>query len=290
MSFASDSDFIECARLHRKYGTTYYFSSRLFPAETRRRVDALYGFVRVPDEWVDNPVDTTEQQRRWLLEDYRRQLMSGLQGIRPHHPVLRAFVDVMCELDMSPEEPLTFLEAMESDLNVARYATYVDLEKYMRGSAAAVGLMMCRVLGCNANPSTEQAAMDLANAMQLTNFLRDVGEDFRRGRIYLPQDEMAQFGVCETSIARGQITVEFQNLMKFQIARARDLYRKADPGIGEIPAQMRPAVRAARELYAAILDRIERNNYDVFTKRLRTSRSKKLLTAARVLVLGQTSP
>ncbi len=276
---ASAADYELCRRLHRQYGTTYYFATSRFPAETRRRVHALYGFVRVPDEWVDNPLEDPAPR----LREYREDLLCALDGGRAGHPALRAFGEVARECGMSPDEPLCFLDAMTMDLTVARYPTYVHLEEYMRGSAAAVGMMMCDVLGAGDDPTMRAAARALGNAMQLTNFLRDVREDASRGRIYLPQEELAAFGVGEDEILEGRMSDRFAALARFQIGRARALYEQADGGVAALPPEARKAVRLARVLYSRILDRIEERNYDVFGGRARTSKVEKIAVAARVL-------
>ena len=276
---ASAADHELCRRLHRQHGTTYYFATSRFHPAVRRRVHALYGFVRVPDEWVDNPSGDPLPR----LRAYREDLLCALDGGRAEHPALRAFGDVARGCGMRPEEPLCFLDAMEMDLVVARYPTYAHLETYMRGSAAAVGMMMCDVLGAGNDPAMRAAAQALGNAMQLTNFLRDVGEDARRGRIYLPQDELAAFGVGEDEILAGRMTDRFAALSRFQIERARRLYAQADSGIPQLPPEARKAVRLARVLYSRILDRVEERNHDVFGRRARTSKVEKLAVAARVL-------
>ncbi|RYG24368.1 phytoene/squalene synthase family protein [bacterium] len=276
---ACETDFELCRQLHRKHGTTYYFATCRFRPEIRRRVHALYGFVRVPDEWVDNP--TCDPLPK--LREYREDLLCALDGARAQHPALRAFGEVAREVGMSPDEPLCFLDAMEMDLTVARYPTYAHLERYMRGSAAAVGMMMCDVLGAGQDPKMRAAARALGNAMQLTNFLRDVVEDAARGRIYLPQGELAQFGVGEDEILEARMSDRFADLARFQIDRARTLYALADEGIPMLPREAQKAVRLARVLYSRILDRIEDRDYDVFGGRARTSKVEKLTVAARIL-------
>ncbi len=283
-SFANADDYAVCRQLHRKHGATYYFASRWFRPEVRRRTHALYGFVRVPDEWVDNPGGLTVTRRIDLLHDWRTQLLHGLDGVRPNHPALRAFCDVVRETGMPLEEPLAFLEAMEQDLHVDRYPTYADLRDYMRGSASAVGIMTCHVLGAEAKPEVAKAARALGEAMQLTNFLRDVGEDAVRGRIYLPLEDLASFDVTEDEIVAGQSSDRFLNLMRFEIARARALYAEADKGIPLLPTESQKAVLLARVLYSRILERIEERGYDVFTGRARVGRLEKLSVAARILL------
>lgn len=285
--FASPADYAVCRQLHRRHGTTYYFASQRFRPETRRRTHALYGFVRVPDEWVDNPNGMTLEQRVNALSRWRRQLLDGMDGVKPSHPVMRAFCDVVRETGMPLEEPLCFLDAMEQDLAVGRYESFADLRGYMRGSAAAVGMMMCHVLGASVTPQAQRAACALGEAMQLTNFLRDVGEDAERGRIYLPLEDLASFGVSEEEVLNSQMSDRFLNLMKFEIRRARALYAEADKGIPLLPPDTRKAVLLARILYSRILDRIESRNHDVFSGRARTSKLEKLIVAARV-ILGTT--
>lgn len=280
--FASASDHAECRRLHRKHGTTYYFATQRFERATRPRVHALYGFVRVPDEWVDNPGDQPTANPATKLCEYRSQLLRGLDGVRPDHPVLRAFCDVVRECGMPLQEPLLFLDAMEQDLTVTRYPTYADLQGYMRGSAAAVGVMMCSVLGTAPDPTTLAGARALGEAMQLTNFLRDIKEDMARGRIYLPQEDLASFGVTEEDLAEERVTEPFRDLMRFEIARARALYAVADEAILRLPRHAQKPVRLARILYSRILDRIEALDYDIYQTRARTTKLEKLLTAVKV--------
>ncbi len=280
-AFVQPGDLAICRALHRQFGTTYFFASRRFPREIRDRVDALYGFVRVPDEWVDNP-DAPRPEIARRLQDYRQQVLRGVEGECPSHPVLRPFVDSVRSGHVPLEEALLFLDAMEMDLSQTRYRTYADLERYMRGSAAAVGLMMCRILGMPPSEEANRAAVALGNAMQMTNFLRDVAEDWERGRLYLPLEDMGRFGVTTEDIAQRRLCPAFVDLMKFEIERTRELYRQADAGMHLIPAQGRLAIRLARDLYAAILDEIERKDYDVFQGRARTSRRRKVETLIRL--------
>ncbi len=279
-AFADAQDYAICRQIHRQYGTTYYFASQLFAPEIRQRTHALYSFVRVPDEWVDNPNGATTEEIRVRLSNWRLELRRGLEGIRPNHPALRAFCDVLHETQMPLEEPMLFLDAMELDLVKTRYQTYEDLRSYMRGSASAVGYMMCSVLGAPMTPETTHAASALGEAMQMTNFLRDVGEDAQRGRIYLPLEDLTAFGVTEKEILDHKKSPQFTDLMRFQICRARALYSRADKGIPLLPKDAQFAVLMARTLYSRILDRIERQGYDVFSKRARISRFEKLRIAA----------
>ena len=245
---------------------------------------AVYGFVRVPDEWVDNPGAMTATEQLDKLGRYREELLAGLDGKRPTEPVLRAFCDVARETRIPAAEPLCFLDAMEMDVRVARYETFADLLGYTRGSAAAVGLMMCHVLGVDLTDDMATAARNLGDAMQLTNFLRDVGEDFQRGRIYLPRAEMAQFGVTDADIAEGRVTPAWRSLMAFEIDRARQMYATTDLAIRRLPIYARRPVKLARILYSQILDQIEANDYDVFHQRARTTKTQKVRSLAKVML------
>lgn len=286
--FATDRDHAFCRRIHRRFGPTYYVATRRFPSDIRRRTHALYAFVRIPDEWVDNPGELTLQGQRTRLQCWRGSLLLGVEGVVPDHPAMRAFCDTIRETHLSVEEPLAFLEAMEQDLTVTRYETYQDLRDYMRGSAVAVGRMMCSVLGAELTPRIERGAGALAEAMQLTNFLRDVGEDASRGRIYVPQEDMDSFGVESGEIFAGELTDRFQNLMRFEIARARALYAEADRAIPLLPVHSVKAVRLSRVLYSRILDKIEAKNFNVFNNRVRTGTLEKLRIASSVM-LGRAS-
>lgn len=281
--FALDSDFAVCRRIHRRYGPTYYFSTLLLPPHLRRRVHALYAFVRIPDEWVDNPGDLTASQQCAKLESWRAGLLRGVDGVRPEHPVLRAFCDVMLDVGISLDEPLHFLRAMEQDTWKQTYATYDEVRRYMRGSASAVGAMMCRILDAPDEPGVALAAAAMGEAMQLTNFIRDVREDAVRGRIYLPLDELDEHGVTPRDLLSGVTNDRTRSLLACQVRRARGLYAVADEGIVRLPEPARKAVTLSRVLYAKVLDRIERLDFDVFSRRISTSRAEKLAAAARVL-------
>jgi len=280
----SDSHDIEfCRKLHREYGTTYYFATMRFPEAIKWRVHALYGFVRIADEWVDNPGNLTLELQRQNLEAWRESMVTGLAGERPEHGVMRAFCDAMQDSGMPVDEAHCFLDAMIMDLDKDRYESYTELQRYMRGSASAIGVLMCYAMGAKLDSQTLERAKVLGEAMQLTNFLRDIREDYdTRSRIYLPLEDMAKFGVTEDDIRNRRLTPEFVNLMKFEIDRARRLYALSDSGIASLPIEVRKPVQLARILYSQILDEIERMDYDVFSRRARTSKIQKLSVAFRV--------
>lgn len=269
-----------CRKVTAHYGKTYYFSTGYFPADVRPAVYALYAWVRYPDEWVDNPGDLTIAEQADKLRQWHDATADAIKTGSSDHPVLAAWADAARRHEVPAQYMRDFLAAMEMDLTTSRYATFDDLKRYTYGSASVVGLIMCRLVGCDDCDSVPHAS-SLGLGMQLTNFLRDVGEDYRgRGRIYLPQDDMARFGVSDDDIRRGIATENIIALLKFQIERTREIYEHADAGLSYLPAYAQLPVRLARVLYSRILDKIEANGYDVFTKRARVPAWEKLVTVA----------
>jgi 15-cis-phytoene synthase len=269
-----------CRRVQRSHSRTYYFSTRLFPPEVRPHVHALYAFMRYADEIVDNPGVTTPGEQLAALEALEEETLAAVAGEEIPNPVLRAYANTVRERGIGPENITAFMKSMKMDTHVFRYPTYEDLAAYTYGSAAVVGLMMCRVVGV-ADERAGEHAEALGVAMQLSNFLRDVREDWARGRIYLPLDDLARFDYAEEDLGAGVVDERFVELMRFEIDRTRRLYATADEGMGYISRGRRYPVVVARELYAAILDRIEAQSYDVYARRAETSRLGKLVVAAR---------
>ncbi len=272
----------ECRRIQQHHGKTYYFSTLLFPKDVRPHVNALYGFVRYPDELVDNPVHATIPERCRAVRQFRMQTIQAHANKSVENPILHAFGHTMRTMGIQLKDALDFLDAMESDLTISRYKTYAELQKYMRGSASCVGRMMCPLLGVDDEKALTHAAQ-LGEAMQVTNFLRDIKEDYARGRIYMPLEDMERFGVTEDHIKNGIVDDNWKAFMRFQIERNRHIYAEADKGLLSIPPTRRKAVACARVLYSDILTRIEKNQYDVFNKRAATTLSRKLFVAGSIL-------
>jgi phytoene/squalene synthetase len=266
-----------CRDLNRRHGTTYYWSAFALPAAKRPHVWALYGFCRYADDIVDDLGDAPTEERRAALDGLGDRLFAALDAGRSDEPVLAAVVDTTTRFGIDPQCFLRFLGAMAADLDVAWYETYDDLLGYMDGSAAVIGEMLLPIL----EPLTPDAfapARDLGLAFQLTNFLRDVGEDLGRGRVYLPQEDLARFGADPY---RFRVDQSWRDLMRFEIDRNRALYRSADRGIALLPRSSARCIRAARVLYSGILDRIEAADYDVFSERARVPTWRKVATVAR---------
>ena len=270
-----------CREIQRSHSRTYYFSTQFFPPEVRPHVHALYAFMRYADEIVDNPHASSPEEQLSRLEAFERETVAASSGEDVANPVLRAFANTARTHGIGLESITAFMGSMKMDTRVTRYRAYKDLEDYTYGSAAVVGLMMCRVIGVT-DERADPHAEALGVAMQLTNFLRDLGEDWLRGRIYLPLEDLDRFGYGEEDLAAGVVNERFVELMRFESERTRDLYAFAARGLDCIPPGRRYPVTVARELYEAILDRIESQGYDVFARRAETSLVGKLAVAARV--------
>ena len=267
-----------CRRVQQGHSRTYYFSTSLFPEEVRPHVHALYAFMRYADEIVDNPGATTLDEQLAGLQSFEEETLAAMSGEAVANPVLRAFANTVLLRGIGLDLIEAFMRSMKMDTGVFRYPTYEDLEEYTYGSAAVVGLMMCRVIGASDETATPHAEA-LGVAMQLTNFLRDVREDWSRGRVYLPLEDLERFGYAEEELGRDVVDERFVALMRFEISRARGLYRVAGEGMRYIPRGRRYPVVVAGRLYEAILDRIEAQGYDVFAKRAQTSLPYKLRVA-----------
>jgi phytoene synthase len=268
-----------CRRVQKGYSRTYYFSTSLFPKEVRPHVHALYAFMRYADEIVDNPGATPLNEQLAGLEAFEEETLAAVDGEAVGNPVLRAFANTVLLRGIKPSLIEAFMRSMKMDTRVFRYPTYGDLEEYTYGSAAVVGLMMCRVIGVTAERANPHAEA-LGVAMQLTNFLRDIKEDWARGRVYLPLEDLNRFGYAEEELEWSVVDERFVGLMRSEISRARMLYRVADEGMRYIPRGRRYPVVVARHLYEAILGRIEAQGYDIFSRRAQTSHPHKLRVAA----------
>lgn len=270
------TDITHCRALHKFHGKSYYFATRFFPKHLREATWILYAFFRVPDEIVDNPTHTKPEEITTALDSWIDEWRRVYHGAETTDPVLRATKHVFDTYHIPYEYSESFLTAMKADITVSRYQNYRELEYYMYGSAAVVGLMMTHIIGFS-EPRTLPYAKALGEAMQLTNFLRDISDDYiTRNRIYLPAKDMEQFDVTEQTIKQKKVTPQFVSLMKYEIDRARSLYTESEKGIPLLHPHGRFAVWIARVLYSEILTEIEHANYDIFSKRVRVSGWKKL--------------
>jgi phytoene synthase len=261
------SAFETCRRLHAAHGKTYYLATLLLPPAKRPYVWALYGFARYADEFVDS----LEHPDPQALLDWGSAFLDGLSADRAaspaSHPVSRAMVFTMRRWQIPRAHVEAFLDSMRMDITVTGYATYADLERYMYGSASVIGLQMLPILE-PVTPEAAPRARVLGEAFQMSNFIRDVGEDLRRGRVYLPQEDLDLFGVTREVLARGVVTPSVRELLRFEIERTRALYAFAEPGIDMLHPTSRDCVRTAFTLYRGILDAVEGAQYQVLTRRV----------------------
>jgi len=257
------ADFETCRKLHAEHGRTYYLASLLLPPSKRPYVWALYGFARYADEFVDSLTAPDPA----ALVSWGTAFLDGLGRGEASDAVGRAMLHTMRRWNIPRAHVEAFLESMQMDITVTGYPTYADLETYMYGSAAVIGLQMLPIL----EPVTPEAgarARALGEAFQMSNFIRDVGEDLSRGRVYLPQEDLDAFGVTREALERGVVTAPVRELLRFEISRTRALYSFAEPGIDMLHPTSRDCVRTAFILYGEILDAVEAAHYQVFTQRV----------------------
>ncbi|MFI1158853.1 phytoene/squalene synthase family protein [Streptomyces sioyaensis] len=278
--------YAHCRRLNSRHGKTYFLATRLLPAAGRPAVHALYGFARWADDLVDEPgAGRTTAGRAAALDALQQCLADGLRGAPTTEPVVRAVAHTAARYGIDHRHFRDFLASMRSDLTVTDYPTYADLWRYMHGSAAVLGLQMLPVLG-TVVPQEEAAphAAALGIAFQLTNFLRDVGEDLDRGRVYLPADLLAAHGVDRGLLRWSRDTGARDPRITAALMAAADLtqgvYREAAPGLALLDPPSRPCIRTAFVLYGAILDAVRDDGYAVLHRRAVVTRRRRAATAA----------
>ncbi len=258
-----------CDSITALHSKTFYAATSLLPVEKRRAVRALYAFCRVSDNIVDCASGAVEES----LTAWRKRALSA------HPPaddlIATAWTDTRLHYHIPARYAEQLIEGVARDLRQQRYQTFEELTAYAYGVASTVGLMSMHIIGYSGAEAIPYA-IKLGVALQLTNILRDVGEDWRAGRIYLPLEELAAFGLDETDIANGRMDERWRAFMRFQIARNRRLYAEALPGVALLNRDGRFAVAAAGELYRAILEEIEAHAYDVFNRRAHVSTWGKL--------------
>lgn len=272
-----ESDARECELITHSHARTFSLASKLLPAEKRRAAYALYAFCRIADDLVDqadagsNRTTALAQQ----LEEYRTQLQSALDG-RPSGPIFREVAWVASNYSVSPAPLFELLDGVARDLVVTTYDTWHDLEAYCQGVASSVGEMCTYVFevpaGATMRAHAIQYARTLGTAMQLTNILRDVGEDAQRGRCYLPSEDLARFGLTSGDVLSNREVVRhpgWRPMMQYEVSRARALYAAALPGIALLAPDAQRCAAACATGYAGILQAIEAQDYDTMTTRAR---------------------
>ncbi len=292
-----DEAYEQCRRVTARWAKTFYLGTLLMPPEKRRAIWAIYVWCRRTDELMDGPQAqslpaSTLLERLDAWEERTRGLFEGRSG----DDLDRVMVDTIERFPQPQQAYLDMIEGQRMDVNTHRYTTFSELELYCYRVAGTVGLMSQAVMGLDPaytsapwseKPDPSQAAIALGIANQLTNILRDVGEDRTRGRIYLPQDEMDEFGYSESDLLAGRLNDNWRALMAFQLARARAWFTRSEEGVRWLSGDARWPVWASLRLYRGILDVIERQDFDVFNRRAYVPTAEKLLDLPLSYVLAQ---
>lgn len=267
---ASPDDYAFCRHVMHKASKNYSFASGVLPADRLKHVEALYALMRVGDDRVDVSYAGFDSPLA-AIEDWEAAYWQSFERGDSSDPVMRAYLDTAIKFHIPKETMAAYFRAMKEDLTITRFETFADLVHYMEGSAIPVGRAMTHILGVRHDCMIEDAlpgADSLSIAMQLSNFWRDIGEDWRIGRVYLPQEDLHAFGYSEADLAAGRITPNFIEMLEFEFERTERFYAHARQSV-PLLASGRWGVMSALEIYRAIITSIRRNRYDVFSRRAR---------------------
>jgi phytoene synthase len=251
----------QAERITSQHSRSFYFASGLLPEEKRSAVRALYAFCRTVDDIVDESQDGERDARL----DYWRNMVETA-SFAENDLIAAAWADTLVRYHIPRHYALQLIDGVARDLCQTRYQTFEDLATYCYGVASTVGLMSMYIVGFEDSAAVPYA-LKLGVALQMTNILRDIGEDYKNGRLYLPREELIFYGIQESDIVRGSITDNWRHFMKFQIDRTRQLYAESWAGVKMLAREGQLAVGAASVFYQGILDEIEKRDYDVFTRR-----------------------
>ncbi|CAN5730988.1 phytoene/squalene synthase family protein [soil metagenome] len=265
-----------CSDITRRNGRTFYFASQLLPPQARRAVHAVYAYCRIADDYADRVAEGGVDWARCQLAAWE----AGLD--QPVHDVAIAFSAVRHHYAIDSTLARDLLSGVQSDLESRRFDDWDTLRYYCYQVAGTVGLMVAPILGCGPTGLYRAEAMGIG--MQLTNIIRDVGEDAAMGRVYLPDEDLYRFGVDRDELLRGNVTGDFEGLLAFEIARARALYQEAEVGVPSLSPWAQFAVLASAKLYGQILDRVEAQGFDVMNMRAHVTTSRKVASMPRVAV------
>jgi 15-cis-phytoene synthase len=283
------ADLLDCRRLHAEHGKTYFLATALLPPAKRPWVWALYGFARYADEFVDSLTDPDPD----ALVSWSDEFLASIDGrAQPTEPVGRAMLATVRRWDLPLDTVTAFLDSMRADITTTHYPTYADLQGYMYGSANVIGLQMLPVLQPMPGAEAEAAhrAELLGEAFQVSNFIRDVGEDLDRGRTYLPDEHLEAFGVTRELLEAGRragpdapLDRRVEELLRFEVAENRKVYAEAEPGIALLHPTSRDSIRCAFELYGGILGAVEDAGYRVLAQRVSVPVPRRLAVALPAL-------
>jgi phytoene synthase len=282
-----------CESVTKEHAKSFYFAAKFQPRHKQRAVFAVYAFCRHVDDEVDESGFETEEQTVEAVQVWKARLDRVYEGETVNHSaegdgeagsreralgqVFSAWKDILRKYPIPREAALDLIKGVLMDTHKVRYSTFEELYVYCYRVASTVGLMSSEILGYSDRKALQHAEA-LGVAMQMTNILRDVREDAERGRIYLPMEDLAKFGITEEQIFDGRCDESFRNMMRFQIRRARELYAEGEKGISYLERDTRFTVLFASRIYARILDEIEALSYDVFSGRAHTTKRQKILS------------
>ena len=279
-----------CQRITKRRAKNFYYAFITLPKAKRQAIYAAYAFCRFCDDYSDEPIPLDEKMR--LLSDYRRQLDRAYED-HASQPVFIALMDAAQRFHIPREYFEEVIKGVEMDLTVHRYQTFEDLWTYCYRVASVVGLISLDIFQYQDSKARDYA-IDLGIAMQLTNILRDIREDWGRDRVYLPLSEMAQFGYTEADLSHGVVNQPFANLMAFRVQRARNYFQRGEQLLPLLGPRTRVCPAVLGGLYSKVLDRIEQKRYNVYNGRIRLSgRNKALLTGRiwlKTMVQGYLTP
>lgn len=268
-----------CQEKASSSGSSFYYSFLFLSKPRRRAITALYAFCREVDDVVDD--NRTPEVGRAKLQWWKEEVERLYQN-KPQHPISRALQTPISEYDLPQEYFLEIIDGMEMDLEQQRYATFKELSLYCYRVASVVGLLSAEIFGYR-DRHTLKYARDLGMAFQLTNILRDVGEDARRGRIYLPLEDLQRFGVQEQDLLQGRETPEFYQLMVFEAERAREFYRRAHDTLPDTDRRSQRAGLIMSAIYQRQLDELEKDGFHTLTRRISLTPLAKLWLAAKTV-------
>lgn len=269
----------------RKGSKTFHFASRAMARERRNAFYAIYAFCRHTDDLVDDNEGNPRLQRM-LISDWRRRFKEAYAAGHSTDPILNPFVHVMKKYRIPARYPLELIRGVRMDIDKKSYGTFKELRRYCFRVASVVGLMLIHIVGIENIRKAKKYAVKLGIAMQLTNILRDVGEDARMGRVYFPKDELARFGITIQDVLSLRKTAAFIDFLKFQVARARRYYEEAISGLAVMHKDAWRVISLSLVLYREILAVIEENEYEVFGRRAYVNKFRKFVLYTRLVLFG----
>ncbi len=264
---ATDADYKNCKAILKTSSRTFYLSSKILPPERERAFWAVYAFCRKTDDFADEG-GLGQKERIAQLADWKRDLLGAWGGKKSGDPVMRAFADTARRHSIPISHPIVLINGVSKDAMPFRFERFSQLRKYCYSVASVVGLMLLCVMGARSKMA-QRHALFLGIGMQLTNIIRDIEEDSRRGRVYLPEEELRAYRLSRADVRPGMGAgkkARFKRLLRFQICRARHYYGQAVDGISLLPKELQFAIASCASLYSKILDEIESHDCEVFGK------------------------